>query len=87
MTSVGATPHPPASSPPRQVDHAKWAATGSLSYASPSSSSEWACFNDINYSDDQRKRGGGMVCLRDRTLNEVMREVMQSHDPCGDSPR
>ena len=37
---------------------------------------------DINYADPQRKRGGGFVCFKDRSLHDVVESMVKMADPC-----
>jgi hypothetical protein len=58
-------------------DHSKWIITAA------GSRNPWVCFGDINYSDVQRKRGGGFLCFQDADLHSAFESFVGTTDPCG----
>ena len=60
-----------------EVDHSKWIVS------TAGTRTPWMCLGDINYSDAQRKRGGGMVCFQDQSLHDVVESMVELADPCG----
>lgn len=58
-----------------EIDHSKWAIT---------TEGSTVCFGDINYSDVQRKRGGGFVCFESSALHGALKGAVDKGqtDPC-----
>ncbi|EFA02962.2 Plancitoxin-1-like Protein [Tribolium castaneum] len=54
-------------------DHSKWAVTNN---------SAWICIGDINRMNHQKFRGGGTVCLYNKSLAESYRESVVSMEKC-----
>jgi deoxyribonuclease-2 len=56
-------------------DHSKWAVT-------PESNPSVSCIGDINRMASQYKRGGGTVCLFDKTVWQAMRSSIEEVEAC-----
>ncbi|KAL0109468.1 hypothetical protein PUN28_014495 [Cardiocondyla obscurior] len=58
-------------------DHSKWAVA-----VEDKSNKTWTCIGDINRADTQYIRGGGTVCLNNRTVWEKYRKLINDVEPC-----
>lgn len=56
-------------------DHSKWA-------VADSEKDPEICIGDINRMDSQLKRGGGMMCFRNRDVWSAFRETIRDVEPC-----
>lgn len=56
-------------------DHSKWA-------ISTASGSEIVCFGDLNRTDEQRRRGGGIVCFENKRVHDLMDKMITKTIPC-----
>ncbi|KAK9498869.1 hypothetical protein O3M35_003424 [Rhynocoris fuscipes] len=56
-------------------DHSKWA-------ISKLATKPWICIGDINRAEHQEKRGGGTMCLEDKTLWEAYNNIINNTSSC-----
>ncbi|XP_054263944.1 plancitoxin-1-like isoform X2 [Macrosteles quadrilineatus] len=60
---------------PTTNDHSKWA-------VSDSQTKPWICVGDINKDDSQKRRGGGTVCIKNKSLWKAYHTTVIDTDSC-----
>lgn len=63
-------------------DHSKYGITLRSSFGGSSSGTPWVCIGDINRMESQRERGGGAVCVQNKSLWGAFDAVVQDIVDC-----